>query len=400
MMRVATCVLLFHLLGIASLSARPTRPEADLAIIAGQAYSGEGEPLGPTTILVAGGRITAVVPGRLPRARELIEIPEGAVMPGLIDARSAAGLPADPVEESEEILPEMSPLDMADPWDMAWHRALRSGITTAALVPGDRAVMGGTVAVVRTDPGLPHEDRVLRRRAALKATLGNEAARGNRPVRSGPPSSFFYRRPTNRMGVVAELRSTLAREDLPRGEDGRLLPVWFTAVEEQDLRTAMRLASEHELDLVVLEAVEGWKLADRLGAAEVPVVLGPLHHEVRSGRPEMRWNNAGTLDAAGVPVVLSTGGEDPASLLEVARIAVRYGLPEGSALSAITGRAARLLGIEDRVGDLSPGLEADLILLSKPPLDPAARVEVVVVAGRIAFEAAAPPPLPREMEER
>jgi imidazolonepropionase-like amidohydrolase len=312
-------------------------------------------------------------------------------MPGLVDLRTRAGLPDNPTEESKEVIPSLSPLDLADPTAIDWLRALMGGVTTAALVPGDRAVVGGTVAVVKTDRSLPHPVRVLRRTAALKAALGREPTWDNRPVRSGPPRNFYYRRPNDRMGVMATLRAAFRAGE---GEIGRALggglPVWFTARQELDLRAAVRLGREFGLRVVLLDAAEGYKVAGQLAEAGTPVILGPFYNwpreafEWREGR-DLRWNNAGILHAAGVEVALSSGGDRPDSLREAAVMAHRYGLPREAALAAVTGTPARLLGVANRVGDLAPGRDADLVVLSGDPLEAATRVEAVVVEGRVVW---------------
>lgn len=242
-MRPAALLLLPAVLAIQAVPVRADGPVADLAVVAGTLVRGDGSSEGPATLLVREGDVLAVVPGSHPGAGStLLDASGSVVMPGLVDLRTRAGLPENPTEESEEVLPSLSPLDMADPADVDWLRALMGGVTTAALVPGDRAVVGGTVAVVKTDRTLPHAARVVRRSAALKAALGREPAWDNRPVRGGPPRDFYYRRPNDRMGVMAALRAAF-RSGV--GEIGEALqgglPVWFTAREEVDLRAALKL---------------------------------------------------------------------------------------------------------------------------------------------------------------
>jgi len=391
-MRPAAWVFLLAILAGFAAPVRADGPVADLAVVAGTLVRGDGSSTGPATLLVTGGEIVGLLQGRHAGAgAALLDASGSVVMPGLVDLRTRAGLPDNPTEESEEVFPSLSPLDLADPTDMDWLRALMGGVTTAALSPGDRAVVGGTVAVVKTDRSLPQAARVLRRSAALKAALGGEPAWGNRAVRHGPPSSFYYRRPNDRMGLMAELRAAFRAGEGEIGEalEGGL-PVWFTARAELDLRAALRLAGEFDLQLVALEAVEGYKVAGRLAQAGVPVVLGPFYNwpreafEWREGR-DLRWNNAGLLHEAGVTVALSTGGGDPGALRDAAVMAHRFGLPREAALAAVTGTAARLLGVGDRVGDLAPGWDADLVVLSGDPLEAATRVEAVVVEGRVVW---------------
>jgi imidazolonepropionase-like amidohydrolase len=120
---------------------------------------------------------------------------------------------------------------------------------------------------------------------------------------------------------------------------------------------------------------------DELAAAKVPVILGPLTSSATRSGPENTeqiWNQPGLLHKAGVPFALSGG-----ALLDQARFAVRYGLPADVALEAITRTPARLLGIENRVGTVEAGRDADLVALSGDPLELITSIRWVLVDGKI-----------------
>ena len=108
-------------------------------------------------------------------------------------------------EQGDEITPQMRILDAIEPYDKAFARARRSGVTTVQVSPGNRNVIGGLGAVLKT-VGQSVADMLLREDSCLRVAMGSEPSSGNRAIRGGTPDSIYYRRPTTRMGVVWEVR--------------------------------------------------------------------------------------------------------------------------------------------------------------------------------------------------
>ena len=143
------------------------------------------------------------------------------------------------------------------------------------------------------------------------------------------------------------------------------------------------MAEEFNFSPVIVGGEESYQLASLLAEKKLPVILGPLRTTLSAGAEgtEPAWNRAGVLHQAGVVIAMS--GPD---LLEQARFAVRFGLPEDSALRAITIEPAKLLGIEDRVGSLAVGRDADLVVLSGDPFEFTTDVQAVIVDGTLIDE--------------
>ena len=364
------------------------------------------------TLVVGGGKILALgdatVP--IPNGAAVVDCSGRTITPGLIDASFAGGANADDLnEQSDEITPALRVLDSLDPEDPKFARARRSGVTAVHVMPGNRNVIGGLGCGVKT-AGSDPAAMVMREDASLHITLGAEPSMGNRAIRGGRVESMYYRRPTTRMGVIWEVRRAFfdAQEALqkslgesPPGSDpgievltrvlqGKLTAV-TTARSEQDVRTALRIAAEFGYQTVLDDAQDAYMVADELAQAKTTVLLGaPSAEEVAgSAGADGAEPKSGTVRALadrGVPFIITTGSNAAAlDLVREAMFAVRNGLGPQQALDAITVEPAKLLGIDDRVGRLAPGLDADFVVWSNDPLDPAAVAASVHIDGICVF---------------
>ena len=364
-------------------------------------------PIEKGVLIVANGKILAIGGSDLP-------IPDGAavvdcagktITPGLIDAsfRTAANQ-ADTNEQSDEVTPQLRVLDTLDPEDRAFVRARAAGVTTAHVMPGTRSVIGGLGCVVKT-AGQDPRSMLLKEDASLHIALGTEPSMGNRAIRGGQVDSIYYRRPTTRMGVVWEVRKSFfdakqaleqtagappppnpGRAVLERVLKGQLTAV-TTARSEQDLRTALRIAGEFGYRTVLDEAQDAHLVLDEIAAAKTTVLLGAPSATNVAGTgaqdgAEPRSATVAKLAARGIPFVITTGSNLAAlDLVREAMFAVRNGLSPTQALDAVTIEPAKLLGIADRTGSLQKGKDADFVVWSTDPLDPAAVAESVHIDG-------------------
>ncbi|HKB15854.1 MAG TPA: amidohydrolase family protein [Planctomycetota bacterium] len=361
-----------------------------------------GARLEDSSVGVRDGKISGVGRGAGGRVLE-----GGSITPGLIDAASTAGIAGGANEESSEVAPSLRVLDSLDPKSRAMERLARAGVTTVFVSPGTRGVIGGLGAVVKTG-GASLETRVVVPAAALKGAMGDDPSRGNIPIRFGTPTSFYFRRPTTRMGVVWLFRKAFfdAKAYRERGRSAdedmeTLLQVVdgkrrlrLTARRLNDIRTTLRLAAEFGLKVEIDGADDAHRCAEELAAREIAVVAGPIPATPVRGRfaevDEPCLANAALLAKAGVLLALTAGDRDGEEALPgQALFAMRYGLPFEGALRAVTLDAARILGVESRVGSIEEGKDADLVLWEEAPF--ASRPLAVLIDGRLVYDAASDP---------
>lgn len=356
----------------------------EVVIRAAKVYTMTGRPLGPGMVLISDGKIAQVGAEIIaPPGARLINLDSGVLIPGLIDAYSSAGVTGSAVEMTKEITPEYRVLSAVDWRSRAFREALAEGTTCLGVAPGTDGVVAGLACAVKT----AGDRRVVAKETGLFITMASDPANGNSPRQR--PDSIYVRQPTNRMGVVWMLRSTFDKASRQKPAElavvcGALAGkrrVYAVSRTDHDLIALLRLAKEFNFTPTVVGGHEAYKLTKELAAAKVPVILGPLSTSPSLTGPEGTdavWNLPGLLHEAGVPVALSGGG-----LLEQARFAVRYGLPAEAALAAITRTPARLLGLENRVGTIEAGRDADLVALDGDPLEGTTSIQWVLVDGKI-----------------
>lgn len=377
-----TIVLAVALLGLA-----PAARAQTVLYEAARVYPISGPKLSPGQVLVVEGKISAV--GRsidAPSDAQVVDLGDATLLPGLVDAYGQTGLAGGTDEMTREITPDFQAARVIDWKDRGLRQALARGTTTLAVAPGTENVIAGLSCVIKT-AGRSRDDRFLTERGGLLISLCSDPGRRNSARRR--PDGLYNRQPTNRMGVVWILRSTFDR--VRRGEDVESAAILREALAGErrvfsvsrtmyDLSALLTLSQELGLSPVAVGAQEAYQLADRLAAAEVPVILGPLDPSSLRGpeRTEPIWNQAGVLAEAGVTFALSGG-----DLLAQARFAHRFGLSEELALAAITEVPARLLGVDGRVGTLTAGRDADMIALDGDPLEFTTALRWVMVNGTI-----------------
>lgn len=374
--------------------------ETTWTISADVAYTAAGDAIEGALVTVTDGKISAVGGGSGG------DLHAAAITPGLVDLGPWMTGGATAVEQSSERTPALRVADSLDMFSANFDRALRSGTTTVLAVPPDSAVIGGLGIALKTggEPNLAA--RSLRADAVVRGTIGSAPSSRNSPHSSffGLPT-HFTRRPTTRMGVEWVWRKafydTLAAEqdparafegwevlrDVLRGE--RTLMVRAGAT--QDVRTAIFLKREFGIpNLIIGDAAEAW-MEPRLCAGSGASFVLPPYSFAGRGNPDSSfhaWHTAAELHAAGRPVALSSHGPtNPESRLALQPgFAMRGGLPFDAALAAVTIAPARMIGVDDRVGSIEAGKDADLVLWSGTPFEPSSRVVGVLIDGRLAVD--------------
>ena len=362
-------------------------------------------------VLLEGEKIAAVGPMEaLPAGYtgEVLDAEGGHILPGFIDAHCHLGLFGDALgfeaddgnESTDPCTPQLRAIDGINPLDRGFREARAGGVTTVLTGPGSANPIAGQFAAVKTD-GRWVDEMVVKAPAAMKFALGEN------------PKSVYNERketPVTRMATAAIIRENLAKaqeyqdkqskaeedpeEDMP-DYDARLealspvvtgaLPAHFHAHRADDIATAVRISGEFGLKLVVVHGTEGYLLPELLAGAGVPVITGPCLTD--RSKPELAGqtlSNPARLRAAGVKVAICTDHpETPIQYLPLcAAMAVRGGMEAEDALAAITRDAAEIAGIDRRVGTLTPGKDADVVVTSGHPFDWNGEVRAVFLNGK------------------
>ena len=380
---------------------------ADLVVRGGTVYPVSGPPIEDGAVLARDGRIVAVGPAASIQVPPGAEMMEGAVVtPGLVDAYATVGLTGvyntpidqDHAESSETVWPELRAIDAFDPWEplVAWVRD--HGVTTVMAAPSPGVPVGARSAVLHTLPAPPDETALITD-SMVVFTVGL------------PTKTLFPGELSSRMGTAATIRQALAeaqdakqRRTLPLADrpernlgdealiellEGKRTAV-FAAERVPDLLTALRIADEFDLRIVLAGAGEAWRIPGTIKKAGVPVIVGPVMGRSWSDDEghDRSFANAAILAEAGIPIAFSSGYESYVPKVRVvlweAAIAAANGLGRDATIEALTLGAARILGIDDTTGSLEPGKSADFAVFDGDPFEYASHVCAVVVQGTVA----------------
>ena len=392
---------------LATATAQAQQEQQDWKIFAETVYTAAGDPIEDGTITVSDGKIRSVSGGgRASDGKNSLRA--AAVTPGMVDISARVGTGSGSVEQSREIAPELRVTNAVDVFDADWSIQARSGVTTVLVSPPDFDVIGGLGAVIKTAGPAGLATRQLKADAVLRGAIGTQPSFRNHPA-FGRPEDFFSRRPTTRMGVEWELRKAFydaaaAKESEERAFPGSdellsvlqgsrplMLQTWTT----QDIRTAIFFKEEMEAEgmgevqLILDAAAEAWKEPEMLARSGAAIVLPPYPMDGRTTD-----NSFMTLDCAklvhdlGLPLALSAhGSRDAGARIDrQAGFAMRGGLSFEAALEAVTIAPARMVGVDDRIGTIEAGKDADLVLWSGKPFETTSRVVGVVIDGRLILD--------------
>jgi imidazolonepropionase-like amidohydrolase len=395
---IATSALL-----LASLHA--AAPGGTLAVRGGRLYTMAGAPIENGVVLVRDGKIAAV------GAAAQVEVPSGirtleaaVVTPGLVDAHSVVGLAGylnqpqdqDQLDETAAVQPELRAVDAYNATErlIEWIRGF--GVTTVHTGHAPGALISGQTMIAKTR-GDTVDEAVIVPEAMVAATLAASAIKGEDKT------------PGTRSKLVATLRQELVKaqeyerklkesaEDKKPDRDLHLeallpvlhgeVPLLVTADRHQEIVSALRVAKEFGLRVVLDSAAEAHVVMDDIRAAGVPVIVHPTMCRASGERENLSWETAAKLRAAGVPIALQSGYEGYVPKTRVvlfeAAIAAANGLGFDGALAAITIDAARILGVDSRVGSLEPGKDGDLALYDGDPFEYTTHCVGVVIEGNV-----------------
>lgn len=364
-------------------------------------------------ILIFQGKIKEIGPmTKCPKDDNIIDAQGRTVMPGFVDCHSHIGIMEDSLgfegddanELTDPVTPHLRAIDGINHADRSFEEARQWGVTTVVSGPGSGNVICGQFAALKTF-GRSVDEMIIKEPCALKVAFGEN------------PKTVYHEKnhtPSTRMATAAILREQLfkAKEYMEAWEEyhkdseendkpefdirlealipvlKRELIVKIHAHRADDILTAIRIAREFNLKYTIDHATEGYMIDDILKEQNVRVILGPLLTD--RSKIELRNQSIeapGILAKQGVPIAIMT--DHPCVpqqyLLLCAMVAVREGMPEDQALRAITINAAKAAGIEDRVGSLEVGKDADIIVLSGHPFDYRTKVDLTIINGKVVF---------------
>ncbi|HON86900.1 MAG: amidohydrolase [Firmicutes bacterium] len=378
-----------------------------LAIVNAVIYPVDKEVIKKGTILVDKGKIVEVGPDvSVPEDAQVIDAAGRMVFPGFIDAHSHLGLDescigfegSDVNEATDPVTPNMRAIDGFNPLDITVKEARENGVTACAAGPGSANVVGGTFMAIKTF-GTRVDDMIIKEPVAMKVAFGENPKR----VYSGKGKT-----PSTRMGTAAVLREILAKtvrynkQIEAAGDDPTKLPQYDAKLEAMlpvirreipikahahradDIFTAIRIAKEFNIKITLDHCTDGALIADTLAKEGLPAIVGPsFGHRTKFELTNKSFVTPGILAKAGVKVAITT--DSPVTPLHslplMAGMAVAAGMDECEALRAITLNAAEIIGIEDRVGSITPGKDADIAIFEGHPFEISSKPWMVLING-------------------
>lgn len=378
-----------------------------VAITGGRVFTVSGPVIENGTVLLRDGKIVAVgADVAVPAGARTINAAGKWVTPGLINAASQLGLnEIGSVQTTrdasargvDQIAAAFTVWEGFDPQSQLLAPARDDGITSVVVFPAGGLIWGQAAFVTLTDG--PLTELITRAPVAMVGQIGNPGqagtgARGEQLLRLRElfeDVRFF--RDNRRAFDRAETREFAAsRKDLEAlipVLEGRL-PLVVATDKASDIEATLRLGREYGLQLMLAGADEGWRVADQIAAARIPVLTGAMNNIPGSfsslGR---RQDNAALLRRAGVEVILignagGGGADEPFNVRNIkqeAGNAVAYGMSWNDALRAVTLAPAQIFGVSERTGSLQVGRDADVVVWSGDPFEFTTRVEHVFVRG-------------------
>ena len=405
------------LLGAAAPALAPRAGAQTVAIVGGTVYPVSGPRLENATVLIRDGRIAAVgadvpVPAdarRIDAAGKIVTpgLVNGATQLGVVEVGSVGDTRDASARGREGVAAAFRVTDAFNSRSTLLAPARQDGITTAVVMPGAGLVAGQAGVVdLASRSGRDDAAEMIRRNSAamvvlLEAGGGGEAGRGGGSSSRGETLNRL-RELMSDARVYRRTRAAYERGDSRDLSAGRAdleallpvldgtLPLLVVANKAADIEASLRLAREFNARLIIGEGAEAWEVADQLAAARVPVLTGAMNNIPASfSTLGQRQENAALLARAGVRVAIignAGGGDEEAFNARNVRYeagnAVAYGLPWDQALRAVTLAPAQVFGVDDRVGSLAVGRDANVVVWSGDPFEFATRAEHVLVRGR------------------
>ena len=383
--------------------------KTSMVIINGKIFPMEGENIDCGYIRTKGKVIEEI--GSMENFKErkeekILDVNGAWVLPGLIESHAHIGITEekwgaigdDCNEETNPLTPTLRAIDAVNPMDQAFHDAIKAGITSVMTGPGSANVVGGQFVFMKTQ-GRCVDNMAIKSPAAMKVAFGEnpKTTYGNQNIL-----------PSTRMGTAALLRKVLfeAVQYKRDKEEGKLdkddfemepwipvlnkeIPLKAHAHRADDILTAIRIAKEFDLDITIDHGTEGHLIVDEIKESGFPVIVGTdLTSRSKLEVQNMDFKTNKVIHDADILFSITT--DHPVALVQYlpicAGLAVREGLPMDVALKAITINAAKICGVDDKVGSLIEGKDADIAIFSGNPLETFTKTIYTIIDGQIIYE--------------
>lgn len=378
----------------------------------GTIYTMAGDVIENGSILVKEGKIVEVGKDIIaPLDAKVIDAEGKIVTPGFIDAHCHLGMweegigfeGSDGNEMTDPVTPQMRAIDAINPMDISFREAYEGGVTTAITGPGSANVIGGTFVAIKTY-GNRIDDMIIKNPIAMKIAFGENPKRVYEAQRKSPMT---------RMATAAILRDTLFKaktylEKKERAEEPSKMPDYDIKMESlipvlkkeiplkahahraDDIFTALRIAKEFDVDITLDHCTEGHLIADQLAKEGKDAIVGPTFgNRSKFELQNKSFDTPRVLVEAGVKIAITT--DSPVIPLQhlplCAGLAHNAGLPEMEAFKAITINAAEIVGLQDRIGSIEVGKDADIVIFDGHPLkDIDCKTYATIINGEIVYK--------------
>ena len=322
------------------------------------------------------------------------------VFPGLVESHCHLGMEETAIrfegndvnEITDPITPNMRGIDGCNPMDETVELALKGGVTTVAAGPGSANVLGGTFFAYKTK-GNCIDEMSIQNPLAMKAAFGEN-----------PKRCYQGKKIDTRMQISALLRETLekTKEYMKKKELGkdvaydqkleamipvvkREIPLKCHCHRADDILTVIRIAKEYDIKVTLDHVTDARCIIPQIKESGFPCICGPaLTHKSKFELANMSFETPNELYKAGILFSIITDSPVvPQQYLSLsAALAAKAGLPEYEAIKAITINPAKILGLDNRVGSIKEGKDADFVICTKNILDTTNEIKDVYVDGK------------------
>ncbi len=382
-----------------------------LLIKNGLIYTMKDEVIENGSILIEDGKIMEVGKDIIaPLDAEVIDAEGRMITPGFIDAHCHLGMweesigfeGSDGNEVTDPVTPQLRAIDAINPMDISFEEAYQGGVTTAITGPGSANVIGGTFAAIKTY-GHRIDDMIVKEPIAMKIAFGENPKRVYNSQKKSPMT---------RMATAAIFRETLykAKAYLEKKENAedpskapefdlkmealipvlkKEIPVKAHAHRADDIFTALRLAKEFDIDITLDHCTEGHLIAEDLVKENKGAIVGPtLGNRSKFELKNKTFDTPKVLNEAGVKIAITTDAPViPLQHLSLcAGLAHKAGLDEMEALKAITINPAEIVGLDDRIGSIENGKDADIVIFDGNPIkDVDFKTYITIINGKVVY---------------